>query len=152
MCVRSDFGSSHFGSRVLVQAACFCIVGVGFPSAISACAGYQYTLAFVKFPRWCIARALAIGTTTDLGSECQSRNLRARRQRARRTIRLFKVGSSIGPARLDGAVSALADHHATRGSDPMTNGRSKNGSNAVNGGGDGGFTCSGHKIKQGDWR
>jgi hypothetical protein len=89
----------------------------------------------------------AVSTTTDPSKPAWHRNRRSRRQRARHTILLWKTGCTVSPARLSGAEEALVNHHGTRGSDPMANGKG-NGKSVDLGGG---FKFNGRNVKPDEW-
>ena len=80
------------------------------------------------------------------------RNERAKRKRARRVVRIVKLGCTVGPSRFAGVSRILASHHGTRGSDPMTNGQSKNKGKKVEITKADGFIFTGRPIKPGEWQ
>ena len=90
-----------------------------------------------------------VAATTSPSEDAWHRNLRTRRQRARRTILLWKSGCSVAPLRLREASSSLANHHGTRGSDPMAGGG--NGKNARVFDIGGGYSHKGRNIKPDEW-
>lgn len=93
-------------------------------------------------PGWAVAP-----TTTDQSEFAWHRNRRSRRQRARHTIVLWKAGCTVSPSRLSIAKDALADHHGTRGSDPMANGKGNGKIIAVGGG----YSYTGRNVKPDEW-
>ena len=88
--------------------------------------------------------------TAAFGAEpAAHRNQRAKRQRARRVVRLWKLGCTVAPSQLAAANKALVDHHGTRGGDPMAPGGKKNNTVCIETGD--GFTSTVRVIRPNEW-